>query len=263
MLLGGLRSAGARSDTVHLLQFFPSCCTIRPVDDPGYPGETFQFFPSCCPGFQVTVLSCRCQTFNSFPVAAGRRADHRGLGTAPELSILSQLLPWGISPQANGAGLAFNSFPVAAPLKPYRYSPLTSRLLSILSQLLPAQLALRAAERLVEALFQFFPSCCLGSPPARVEPYILSVLSILSQLLLVGEWVVEAAAQAVAFNSFPVAACSRNLARSRGVTMLVFSTFNSFPVAAVVDAKIVRVSAALYSFQFFPSCCTTRACAAR
>jgi len=178
---------------------------------PRKPNEAFNSFPVAAGRGRRRALALRRRAFNSFPVAAGD-VEWAAQIMPSILSILSQLLP-GRSP--SGAAPSAPALSILSQLLLCRRSgglrPFTAHALarlSILSQLLrvgggagealrpPALsilsqllLAPRTAAKSALALFQFFPSCCRSSAPARA-PRRSRGLSILSQLLrITTEWV--------------------------------------------------------------------------
>ena len=119
-------------------------------------------------------------------------------------------------------------------------------------------------------VFQFFPSCCL-TPSRRSSSGSLRGLSILSQLLRLGEHRPLVLLVLLPFNSFPVAALSKPPKRYFWL-LLTFQffpsccldeehapeggvelAFNSFPVAA--RSHVFQELERHANFQFFPSCC--------
>jgi len=196
---------------------------------PPQTATAFQFFPSCCEDLLPRRVELEVEAFNSFPVAASKRAlipsAHASLSILSQLlqgagvlgasahlralSILSQLLRGGRDPRvregSGGLRGAFNSFPVAARRGRGR------------------------GRRARAPSFQFFPSCCTKNSGSAPSALCLPPLSILSQLLPTGE-------------------CARfNRAARRGLSIL--SQLLPLPLQPQPAPSRSR------SFQFFPSCC--------
>ena len=100
-------------------QFFPSCCrrrttTLSLLRSPGLsilsqllPGTVMPRRPS------TTATRPAISTFNSFPVAAGKRLIFVSQNL-PDFQFFPSCCPWFRQPRSSRPSSSFNSFPVAA-----------------------------------------------------------------------------------------------------------------------------------------------------
>ena len=248
-------------------QFFPSCSLERGGGQEGVGQEPeslaedrgggFQFFPSCSALEALSQLYHQArETFNSFPVAARARAARDPLAALdfqffPSCSLLALAFAASVALFA-----AFNSFPVAAqkgtrrPRARAAAAPFNSFPVAAGGDIVIISVSERTSD------FQFFPSCssrrslrlgrtCREGPfnsfpvAAREEnqgshgrdqghrrfqffPSCSSVIRINLEELY-----------DALFQFFP--SCSArisSISSCSGVSFLIFSAFNSFPVAA-------------------------------